>query len=162
MSQKLYEGMFIFDSNLATKDWHALEQHVQDLMARNGAVIEYSERWPDRRLAYEINGCKKGTYYLTYFRAPKTAIQGLTRDCQLSERVLRVLILHDEAFEELCEKRKNREAEAEAAAKAAAEARDKSSEDEDEDSYDSDDSDDSGDSDEDAPRLSRARSSGED
>jgi len=107
--KKLYEGMFLFDSNLATKDWPGLERHVQDLLERNSAELVHSERWPDRKLCYEVKGCKKGTYYLTYFKAPPEAVQGLRRDCQLSERVLRVLVLYDEALVEECEKRLRRE-----------------------------------------------------
>lgn len=108
--KKLYEGMFLFDSNLATKDWPGLERHVQDLLQRNSAELVYSERWPDRKLSYEIKGCKKGTYYLTYFNAPPDAVRGLRRDCQLSERVLRVFVLYDDGFVEECAKRRDREA----------------------------------------------------
>jgi small subunit ribosomal protein S6 len=107
--KKLYEGMFLFDSNLAAKDWPGLEQHVQDLLQRNEAELQYSERWPDRRLSYEIKGCRKGTYYLTYFKAPVQSIQGLERDCQLSERILRLLVIHDDALAAECQKRINRE-----------------------------------------------------
>src|SRR4029453_1356095 len=91
--------MFLFDSNLAAKDWPGLERHVQDLLQKNSAELVYSERWPDRKLAYEIRGMKKGTYYLTYFRAPTTAIQGIKRDTELSERVVRVLIINEESLE---------------------------------------------------------------
>ena len=108
--KKLYEGMFLFDSNLATKDWPGLEHHVQDLLQRNAAELVYSERWPDRKLSYEIKGCKKGTYYLTYFNAEPDAVRGLRRDCQLSERVLRVFVLYDESFVEECKGRVERAA----------------------------------------------------
>lgn len=108
-TNKLYEGMFLFDSNLAARDWPGLEGHVQDLLSKNGAELVYSERWPDRKLMYEIKRCKKGTHYLTYFRAPPGAIQGIKRDCELSERVLRLLVVHDENLESECEKRVRRE-----------------------------------------------------
>jgi ribosomal protein S6 len=109
VASKLYEGMFLFDSNLAAKDWPGLERHIQDLLQKNSAELVYSERWPDRKLAYEIRGMKKGTYYLTYFKAPPSSIQGIKRDTELSERVVRVLILHDESLEADCEKRISRE-----------------------------------------------------
>lgn len=109
VSTKLYEGMFLFDSNLAAKDWPGLERHVQDVLQKNTAELVYSERWPDRKLAYEIKGCKKGTYYLTYFKAPPQSIQPLTRDCELSERILRLLVLYDEDLAADCEKRISRE-----------------------------------------------------
>lgn len=107
--KRLYEGMFLFDANLATRDWPGLESHVQDLLTKHGAELVYGERWPDRKLAYEIRGCKKGTYYLTYFRAPPEAISGIRKDSQLSERILRVLVLYDEELVEDCEKRLRKE-----------------------------------------------------
>ena len=110
--KRLYEGMFLFDANLAGRDWPGLEKHVLDLLGRHDAELEHAERWPDRKLSYEVKGCRKGTHYLTYFRAPPTEITGLHRDCELSDRVLRVLILQDEALEELCDGRRRREEEA--------------------------------------------------
>jgi small subunit ribosomal protein S6 len=106
---KIYEGMFLFDSNLASRDWPALERLVEDILKKNSAALLYSERWPDRKLAYEIKGCKKGTYYLTYFQAPPAAITAVQRDSQLSERILRLLIIQDEGLEEDMERRRRRE-----------------------------------------------------
>ncbi|MCZ6792331.1 MAG: 30S ribosomal protein S6 [Planctomycetota bacterium] len=106
---RLYEGMFLFDSNLASRDWPGLEHHVGEVLKKHSAELLYSERWPDRRLSYEIRGCKKGTYYLTYFKAPPQAIVGLERDCQLSDRVLRLLVVQEEGLEEELEKRRSRQ-----------------------------------------------------
>jgi small subunit ribosomal protein S6 len=106
---KLYEGMFLFDSNLAVKDWPGLENHVREILTKNGAELVYAEHWPDRKLYYEIKGCKKGTYYLTYFRAPLGAVQGIQHDTELSERILRLLVIHDEELESDCEKRIKKE-----------------------------------------------------
>ena len=112
---KLYEGLFLFDANLAAKDWPGLEKHIGDLLTKNEAEMVYSERWPDRKLAYEVQGCRKGTYFLTYFNAPGPAITALHRDVQLSERVLRLMVLQNEYIEEVLETHKTRQAEREAA-----------------------------------------------
>ena len=76
------------------------------MVARHGGEILYTERWPDRKLAYEIKGRRKGTYFLTYFKADGSAVAPLRREAQLSERILRVLVLkNDQALEEI-EKRR--------------------------------------------------------
>jgi len=108
-SQKLYEGMFLFDSNLAAKDWPGLERHVQEILQKHSAQLVYSERWPDRKLCYDIKGVKKGTYLLTYFRAAPSVVNQVQREAQLSERILRLLVVHDEGLEVDCQKRLNRE-----------------------------------------------------
>jgi small subunit ribosomal protein S6 len=100
--------MFLFDANVASRDWPGLERHVGDMLEKHGAKLVYSERWPDRKLAYELRGVKKGTYYLTYFEGPTTAIVGLQRDCQLSDRVLRLMVIQDEGIREELERRRAR------------------------------------------------------
>ncbi len=52
-----------------------------------------SRPWDERRLAYPINGHKKGLYYLTYFRSEGKNIASIEHDCSLNETILRSLIL---------------------------------------------------------------------
>jgi small subunit ribosomal protein S6 len=68
-------------------------QHIQEIMARGHAEILAMRKWDERRLAYEIRGQKRGTYILLYFKAPGKDVAHIERDCNLSERVLRTLIL---------------------------------------------------------------------
>ena len=110
MSKKrLYEGMFLIDSNLVTKDWSVIETHITDILTRGKAEILYSERWPDRKLAFDIKGCKKGTHYLTYFNCEPEALTEINRDIRLSERILRHLIIQEAGLDREMERRKNRE-----------------------------------------------------
>jgi len=106
---KLYEGMFLIDANLAVKDWSAIETHIHEILKKHRAELVYSEKWPERRLAYDVKGAKKGTYYLTYFNAPGDAIREIERDCRLSERILRLLIIQERGLDREMERRKNRE-----------------------------------------------------
>jgi small subunit ribosomal protein S6 len=90
---KLYEGMFVLDSGRAGKDWEGASAEVEALLGKHGATTVKSGRWDERKLAYEIKGHRRGTYMLTYFEAPPAAIDEIRRDCELSELVLRNLIL---------------------------------------------------------------------
>jgi small subunit ribosomal protein S6 len=58
-----------------------------------GGTILVSRLWEERRLAYSINGQRKGTYWLTYFRLPGAKLAQIERNCQLSDNVLRALFL---------------------------------------------------------------------
>lgn len=89
---KRYEGMFLFD-NAVGHDWAAVQQEVNRLMGRIGAELLCCVKFDERKLSYEIRGCKRGTYVLTYFDAPPQRIVELERDARLSEPVLRALIL---------------------------------------------------------------------
>jgi len=92
---KTYEGMFLFDSTFAT-DFERVEQEVRRVMERAGAEIVMCRKWDERKLAYEIKGHKRGCYVLTFFRADPNSITGMERDAQLSEPMLRLLVLRAE------------------------------------------------------------------
>ena len=89
----VYEGMFLLNSVEARRDWDAAKAQVQDILTKSGAEIATNYRWDERRLAYEIKGQKRGTYYLVYFKAESDAIATIRRDCRMNDLVLRQLIL---------------------------------------------------------------------
>lgn len=89
---KAYEGMFLFDSAAAT-EWPNVEKEINRLIDRASGRMIACRRWDERRLAYEIRGRKRGCYVLTYFAAPGDRIAGIERDVQLSDTILRCLIL---------------------------------------------------------------------
>ena len=101
---QLYEAMFLVETNIAS-DWEAAKGMIQKTMDRANAQLLVRRLWDERRLAYPISKHKRATYVLCYFRAPGSAIGGIERDVQLSEHLLRVLILRaDHVTDEELEK----------------------------------------------------------
>ena len=45
--------------------------------------------WVEQKLAYPINGNRKGTYWLSYFRCDSQKLGEFNRLCQLNETILR-------------------------------------------------------------------------
>lgn len=93
---RLYEGLFLLDANETTKRWDELEGVVGGMLTKIGAEVQFSERWPTQKLAYEVKGTRKGSYYLTYFNAAPERITDLHREVELSEDVLRLMIIQNE------------------------------------------------------------------
>lgn len=91
--KRLYEGMFLVDSGLAASDWGGVIESVEKVLARAGAETVSLHKWDERSLAYDVVGKSRGTYILTYFHADPGRISGIERDVQLSESLMRVLIL---------------------------------------------------------------------
>ncbi|HEV57611.1 MAG TPA: 30S ribosomal protein S6 [Phycisphaerales bacterium] len=91
--KRLYEAMFLVDSSLAATEWDAVRGTIEHILTRHGGEIVSFKKWDERRLAYEIEGKSRGTYILVYFRGAADQIGAIERDVQLSERILRVLIL---------------------------------------------------------------------
>lgn len=87
-----YEAMFLLSQAVAADLGGAVE-HIKEIVSRGHGEIVSMRKWDERRLAYEIRGQKRGTYILCYFKAPNTMLGHIERDCNLSEKILRVLIL---------------------------------------------------------------------
>lgn len=93
MPVNTYEGMFILDSSKAAAGWEAAEGQVHEILTKHSAEIVASRLWDERRLAYPVEGHRKGTYLLTFFRADATQLKEITADCRLNDLILRELIL---------------------------------------------------------------------
>jgi small subunit ribosomal protein S6 len=85
--------MFLLDSAKVAVNWDESVKQVHDILAKHNAEIVASRQWDERRLAYSVEGHKKGTYLLTFFRTEGSNIVEIEADCRLSELVLRDLIL---------------------------------------------------------------------
>jgi small subunit ribosomal protein S6 len=96
--KKVYEAMFLVDSAEA-QNWDEIIATITTMLEKTEAEIVSIEKWEERRLAYEIKGKSRGTYILCYFKADGDRIHEVERDVQLSERIMRVLILSAETRE---------------------------------------------------------------
>jgi ribosomal protein S6 len=92
--------MFIISDTVAGSDWEAAVKHVEDLLKNRGAEILKSEKWEERKFAYKLKGHKRGTYLLVYFNAPTDSISLIKRDFELSDNVLRTLIVRVDKIRE--------------------------------------------------------------
>jgi len=88
-----YEGLFLVDAVEAKRDWDAAVTHVKGILTKHGAEVLTNYKWDERKLAYTIHQHKRGAYYLAYFKADPQVITAIRRDCDLSEVVIRELIL---------------------------------------------------------------------
>lgn len=94
--KNLYEGMFLIDSAEAAADWNGMIATITKILEKAKAEIVSIKKWDDRRLAYDIRAVERGTYILTYFRVEGGKVQEIEKSVQLSERIIRVLILNAE------------------------------------------------------------------
>ncbi len=93
MAENVYEGMFSLDSNHYGRDPEGVAGQVAQMIERAGGSMLVSRLWEERRLAYPIKGQRRGTYWLTYFRLDSERLAEVQRQYQLSENVLRALVL---------------------------------------------------------------------
>jgi small subunit ribosomal protein S6 len=89
----VYEGMFILDPGKYSRDPGGLAQQINDLIAQFGGTVLAARLWDERKLAYPIKGQKKGVYWLTYFNMPAGNLVTFERQCEITEDILRKLVL---------------------------------------------------------------------
>jgi small subunit ribosomal protein S6 len=88
-----YEALFLLNPSYATGSWETAKQEVEHILHRANAEILHVRKWDERRLAYEIAGQKRGVYVLAFFKCEGPKVAGIERDVQLSENILRCIVL---------------------------------------------------------------------
>ena len=91
--KRLYEALFLVDSGQAASDWDGVTGAIKKVLDRAEAEVVEMNKWDERRLAYDVNKKSRGTYILVYFNCDTSKIAGIERDVQLSESIVRVLVL---------------------------------------------------------------------
>ena len=97
MAQNFYEGMFLIDGSKFSNDPDAAMQHVRDLLSKTGAQLSEDRAWLDGKLAYMIEGRRRGVHFLVYFKGDGNANGEIARQVKLSDLILRhIVIRHPE------------------------------------------------------------------
>jgi len=87
-----YEAMFIISQAVAV-DLQGAVNHIKDILTKAGATLIAMKKWDERRFAYEIKKQKRGVYLLVYFSCPGPHLAQIERSCNLSEQILRVMMV---------------------------------------------------------------------
>ena len=91
-----YEVMYVIDAALEDGARIELINRFSELVKKNGGEIDRVDEWGKRRLAYAINYKTEGYYVLMYIKAPADLPKELERNFQISDKVLRSLIIRYE------------------------------------------------------------------
>jgi small subunit ribosomal protein S6 len=88
--------MFLIDSGRYAQDPQGTENTIREYLERCEAEIVGMAPWQEGKLAYEINGHRKGLHLLTFFKMDGSQAENLNRICKLSDLVIRYLLLEHE------------------------------------------------------------------
>ena len=88
-----YEAFYIVRPEFSDSDVQKIADRYKSIVEENGGSVEVAGKWDKRKLAYEIKGCKEGTYVLMNFTAPAPVPAELNRLMKISDDVLRQMIL---------------------------------------------------------------------
>ncbi len=85
--------MYLLDANRYSRDPANVSGRVGEMIEKCGGQMLASRLWAEQKLAYPINGQRKGAYWLTYFRLDSRKLPELRRAAQLNNDVVRDLVL---------------------------------------------------------------------
>ena len=91
---RFYETMFILKPTLTQEETTAKIDFFKSVLTNNGASIEATIDMGIRNLAYEIKKCKRGYYFVIYFKAPPTLVAELERNYRINEEVIRFIVIN--------------------------------------------------------------------
>lgn len=94
-----YEALFLFGQAASANLGEAVD-HVKEIISRAHGEVLALRKWDERRLAYEVKGQKRGLYMLAYFKAPNDQLSHVERDCNLSEKILRFMMIRADHLNE--------------------------------------------------------------
>jgi len=90
---KEYELVLIISPEVGDETLEAAIDNVSKFITGSGGTISNVERWGKRKLAYPIRHFLEGDYVLTQFRLKPALSKQLEANLQISEDVLRHLLV---------------------------------------------------------------------
>jgi len=90
---KHYETMFILKPTLTDEETVAQIENIRAIIEKNGGEIVSADNVGTRELAYEIEKCKRGYYYVVYFKGNPSGIAEIERNYRINENLIRFIFI---------------------------------------------------------------------
>ncbi len=88
-----YELVLIISPEVQGENFDSVIGNVSQFVTGKGGIVSDVEQWGKRRLAYPIKHYGEGSYVLSRFKLKPTLCQELEANLQISEEVLRHLLV---------------------------------------------------------------------
>ena len=98
---KHYETMFILKPTLTEEETVAQIENIRAIKEKNGGEIAAFENVGIKELAYEIEKCKRGYYYVIYFRGNPSGIAEIERNYRINENLIRFIFIKYDSKKEV-------------------------------------------------------------
>ncbi len=91
-----YELMLVLRPDVADDKAQAvIDRTTRQIVAAGGQIVKVAP-WGRRRLAYQIDSFREGSYHIVLFESPPEALVEMERTLQITEEVIRHLVTRDE------------------------------------------------------------------
>jgi small subunit ribosomal protein S6 len=93
LQSNTYELMLILDPNAYAKDPGGMANMVKEMIEAHGGTVLANRLWNEQRLAYPIEGHRKGVYWLCYFNLAGPELAKIERQCVINDSIIRHLAI---------------------------------------------------------------------
>ncbi|MFD0674480.1 30S ribosomal protein S6 [Cohnella sp. GCM10027633] len=90
-----YELMYIIRPDVDQDTVQAVVEKFQGIIVNGGEIVKH-DIMGKRRLAYEINKHREGTYVLVHFTAAASVVTELDRVLKISDEVIRHIVVREQ------------------------------------------------------------------
>ena len=106
-----YELVYVVSPEVTEDGVSELHSRIEEIVTQLSGKIENTDNWGRRRLAYEINRHREGTYVLQLIEGPGEMVAELDRRLRVMDQLLRHLIVRvDEDLRKAARARTRRKA----------------------------------------------------
>lgn len=93
MAKNVYELMLILDPNAYAKDPAGSAESIKTLVESCEGTVLASRLWNEQRLAYPIEGHRKGVYWLMYVEMEGPQVAKVSRAANINDLILRQMMI---------------------------------------------------------------------
>jgi len=90
-----YELMYIIRPDVEQETVQAVTEKFQGIIGNGGEIVKH-DIMGKRRLAYEINKHREGTYVLVHFKSSSEVVAELERVLKITDEVIRHIVVRDQ------------------------------------------------------------------
>lgn len=91
-----YELLYIISNKFSEKESDSINEKVKKIITDNGGIITHSEKWGNKKLAYQIKKFNYGYYNLIEFDNNAENLKNINKALRMFNEVLRHQIIKKE------------------------------------------------------------------
>ena len=109
-ADRQYELAYVISPAVPDEGVNELHERISEIVRQLGGTVDKTDNWGRRRLAYEINRHREGTYVIALITGPGEMVTELERRLRVMEQLLRHLLIRvDEVLRKAEHKRARRQ-----------------------------------------------------
>ena len=109
-AHRQYELAYVVSPTVTDDGVNELHERISEIVGQLGGTVDNTDIWGRRRLAYEINRHREGTYVIVLISGPGGMVTELERRLRVMEQLLRHLVIRvDEVMRKAAHKRSRRQ-----------------------------------------------------